>query len=65
MNDRRKTGGCMAAYDHINPDASKKIAAQHERRLKLAALPYPANVSAVVQLQRMAVPILKKGHIPV
>ena len=49
----------MAAHENINAEVTRLFRAKQDRRYRLAALPYPEKVRAVVQLQRMAVPILK------
>ncbi|MCX5895490.1 MAG: hypothetical protein NTZ51_06640 [Proteobacteria bacterium] len=49
----------MATPEQITPEIARLFFAKNERRKRLAALPYPEKVQAVVQLQRMAVPILK------
>lgn len=49
----------MAAHEHIDAEVTMLLRAKHDRRRRLAALPYPEKVRAVVQLQRMTVPILK------
>jgi hypothetical protein len=46
--------------DQLNPEMARLVAAKMERRHKLAALPYPEKVKAVVRLQQMAAPLLKK-----
>lgn len=49
----------MAAVDELAPEIARLFHAKEERRRKLAALPWPDKVRAVVTLQRMAVPLLK------
>lgn len=49
----------MATPEQVKAAIAKLVAAKHDRRHRLAALPYPEKVRAVVQLQRMTVPILK------
>jgi hypothetical protein len=49
----------MATPEQVKAAIAKLAAAKHDRRHRLAALPYPEKVRAVVQLQRMTVPILK------
>ncbi len=50
----------MEAMDgELSPEIQRLVAAREERRRKLAALPYPEKVRIVVQLQRMAAPILR------
>lgn len=45
--------------DKLNPEISRLLLAREERRHHLAHLPYPEKVRAVVQLQRMAAPVLR------
>lgn len=52
----------MAADEHINAEVTMLFRAKHDRRCRLAALPYPEKVRVVVQLQRMAVPVLKNRN---
>mgnify|MGYP001381265743 CR=1 FL=1 len=52
----------MAADEHINAEVAILFRAKNDRRYRLAALPYPEKVRAVVQLQRMAVPVLKNRN---
>jgi hypothetical protein len=52
----------MAAMDKIDFETKRIFAAKEDRRQKLASLPYPEKVRAVVQLQRMAVPLLKNRN---
>ena len=49
----------MATPEQVKAAIAKLVAAKRDRRHRLAALPYPEKVRAVVQLQRMTVPILK------
>jgi len=46
----------MAAMD--NTELARLFAAKEERRQRLARLPYPEKVRAVVRLQEMAAPVL-------
>ena len=55
----------MEAVDKLRPEIARLIAAKQERRHKLAALPFPEKVRIVVQLQRMAAPILRARGRPV
>ena len=41
-------------------EIARIFAAKEARRRKLARLPFPEKVKAVVQLQRMAAPLLRK-----
>jgi len=43
----------------LSPEVAKLLAAKEQRRRKLAELPFPEKVRVVVQLQRMAAPILR------
>ncbi len=43
----------------LNPEMRRLLAAKEARRRRLAALPFPEKVRAVVQLQIMAAPILR------
>jgi hypothetical protein len=45
--------------DPLKPEIARIIAAKEQRRRKLAALPFAEKVRLVVQLQRMAAPILR------
>jgi len=49
----------MEVMDHLNPEVERLLAAKKARRRQLAALPFPEKVRVVVQLQRMAVPLLR------
>jgi len=40
-----------------NPEITRLFAAKEERRRRLAALPFPEKVRAVVRLQQMAAPL--------
>lgn len=48
----------MEAMESLSPEIARLIAAKEARRRKLAALPFPDKVRAVVRLQQMAAPIL-------
>jgi hypothetical protein len=50
----------METMDDLNPEIARLLAAKGARRRKLAALSFPEKVQAVVQLQRMALPILRQ-----
>jgi hypothetical protein len=45
--------------DHLNPEIARLFAAKQRRRARLAAQPFPEKVRAVVQMQRMAAPVLR------
>lgn len=49
----------METVDPLRPEMARIIAAKERRRRQLAALPFPAKVRLVVQLQQMAAPILQ------
>ena len=54
----------MEAMETLNPEIGRLLAAKEARRRRLAALPFPEKVRAVVQLQIMAAPILRaRGRI--
>ena len=45
--------------DELSPEVSRLFAAKEERRRRLAALPFPEKVRAVVRLQQMVAPVLR------
>ena len=45
--------------DRVIPEIQKLLRAKEQRRARLAALPLHEKVRAVVQMQRMAAPILR------
>ena len=45
--------------DSVKPEIARLFAAKEARRHKLAALPFPEKVRAVVCLQEMAAPVLR------
>jgi hypothetical protein len=49
----------MEAMDTVKPEIARLFAAKEARRHKLAALPFPEKVRAVVCLQQMAAPVLR------
>ena len=49
----------MKSRDALPPEVARLFAAKEDRRRTLAGLPYPDKVRAVVQLQRMAAPVLR------
>ncbi len=51
----------METVDTLTPEIARLFAAKQERRQRLAVLPFPHKVRLVVQLQRMAAPILRAG----
>jgi hypothetical protein len=46
--------------DNLNPEITRLFDAKEARRRRLARLPFPEKVKAVVQLQRMAAPLLRQ-----
>ena len=50
----------METMDNLKPEIARLLAAKEARRRQLARLPFPAKVKAVVQLQRMAAPLLQQ-----
>ncbi len=55
----------METVDKLSPEIARLLAAKEQRRHKLAALSFPEKVRIVVQLQRMAVPVLRARGRPV
>lgn len=49
----------MDPMETVTPEIRRLFAAKEARRHRLAALPFPDKVRAVVQLQQMAAPILR------
>lgn len=45
--------------NHLKPEIVRLFAAKEARRRRLAALPFPEKVRAVVRLQEMAAPVLR------
>ena len=45
--------------DDLNPEIARLLAAKETRRHRLAALPFPEKVRAVVRMQQMVAPILR------
>jgi hypothetical protein len=43
----------------LSPEVARLLAAKEDRRRKLAGLPFPDKVRAVVRLQRMVAPVLR------
>ena len=43
----------------LTPEIARLFAAKEDRRHKLAALPFPEKVRAVVRMQEMAAPLLR------
>jgi hypothetical protein len=55
----------MDQMDKLPPEIAKLIAAKEQRRRELAALSFPEKVRVVVQLQKMAAPLLRARGRPV
>jgi hypothetical protein len=51
--------------EKLTPEITRLFAAKEERRHKLAALPFPEKIRAVVRMQRMAAPLLRARGRPV
>lgn len=49
----------MDPMDTLNTEVAGLFAAKEARRRKLAGLPFPDKVRAVVRLQRMVAPVLR------
>lgn len=49
----------------LTPEIRRLFAAKEARRHRLAAMPFPEKVRAVVRLQQMAAPILRMRGQPV
>lgn len=45
--------------DRVKPEIAKLFRAKEQRRARLAAMPIHEKVRAVVQMQRMAAPLLR------
>jgi hypothetical protein len=45
--------------ESLTPEIARLFAAKENRRHKLAALPFPEKVRAVVRMQEMAAPLLR------
>ena len=45
--------------DRLTPEIEKLFRAKEQRRMRLAALPFHEKVRAVVQMQKMAAPLLR------
>ena len=50
----------MGFMDDLKPEIARLFAAKEARRRQLASLPFPDKVRAVVRLQKMAAPLLRK-----
>jgi hypothetical protein len=51
--------------DRLRPEIERLFTAKEERRARLAALPFPEKVQAVVQMQQMTAPLLRARGKPV
>lgn len=49
----------MNSMGVLRPEVARLLAAKEDRRRKLAGLPFPDKVRAVVRLQRMVEPVLR------
>lgn len=49
----------MERLDGLNPEIEKLFRAKEQRRARLAAMPFHEKVLAVVQMQKMAAPLLR------
>jgi hypothetical protein len=49
----------METVDGVTPELAKIFAGKEERRQRLARLPFPEKVQAVIKLQQMAATILR------
>ncbi len=49
----------MKSMNALSPEVARLLAAKEDRRRKLAGLPFPDKVRAVVRLQRMVAPVLR------
>jgi hypothetical protein len=54
----------MDPVDNLNPEIARLVAAKQRRRRQLARLPFAEKVKVVVQLQRMAAPLLRQRGRP-
>jgi len=54
----------MDQMDKLPPEIARIIAAKEQRRRELAALSFPEKVRVVVQLQKMAAPVLRARGLP-
>ena len=49
----------MERMERLSPEIEKLFRAKEERRARLAAMPFHEKVRAVVQMQKMAAPLLR------
>ena len=52
-------GRKIEGMDRLRPEIERLFTAKEERRARLAALPFPEKVKAVVQMQQMTEPLLR------
>jgi hypothetical protein len=52
----------MEELDKIAPSVKALLDAKARRRVRLAQLPWPQKVKAVVQMQKMAYPLVKNRN---
>jgi hypothetical protein len=45
--------------DDLKPEIERLFRAKEQRRVRLASLPFSEKVQAVIQMQRMAAPLLR------
>jgi hypothetical protein len=55
----------MEPVENLKPEIARLIEAKERRRRELVALPFPEKVRIVLQLQKMAAPILRARGLPV
>ena len=55
----------MERMDRLNPEIEKLFRAKEQRRVRLAAMPFHEKVRSVVQMQKMAAPLLRSRGIQV
>ena len=51
--------------DRLNPEIEQLFRAKEQRRVRLAAMPFHEKVRSVVQMQKMAAPLLRSRGIQV
>lgn len=49
----------MERMDRLRPEIERLFTAKEGRRARLAALPFPEKVQAVVRMQQMTAPVLR------
>lgn len=49
----------MERMERLTPEIEQLFRAKERRRARLAAMPFPEKVRAVVQMQKMAAPLLR------